>query len=169
MSIISSIGEAAALHGWVLRSGGAHGMDSLFEAGWGVQKEIYIPWPGFNGRTHGVDGAIDVTDPTILRNAAVVARQIHPSWNSLKPGGKALHTRNVFQVLGEFMHTPSDICIYYAPIDYTGSVKGGTRTAVQLCKTRGIPTYNLMMTDDIIDLGIKLELQWNNDSFISTM
>jgi len=41
------------LLGYTLRSGGANGADTAFEEGC-CRKELYLPWPGFNGRRIGV-------------------------------------------------------------------------------------------------------------------
>lgn len=162
VNIVREIGAAAKDRGWTLRSGGADGMDLLFEYFWTGAKEIYIPWPGFNNRQPGVHGAVYVTDPVVCKAAEAIAKQVHPAWSNLRSGGKTLHTRNVFQVLGESINSPSDVCVYYADVGYTGEVKGGTRTAVELSKLNNVPTFNLKMTQDVIDLGILLELQWNN-------
>lgn len=130
----------------------------MFEAVWLGDKEIYIAWNGFNNRRHGVDGAINVTDPDVLERAAVMASQVHGGWRNLTRGGKALHTRNVFQVLGQDLDRPSDICLYWAHNQPNGEVKGGTRTAVVLSQQHNVPTYNLRMTEDIIRVRELLEL-----------
>lgn len=140
--IVCRMGELAGHLGWMLRSGGAKGADLFFELRWKGPKEIYIPWNGFNRRQHAVDGAIVVDDELILQLASCKAAEIHPRWKRVTNEGKALHTRNVFQVLGATLMQPSDICVYWAD-ETGGDVSGGTRTAVMLCRERNIPTYNL--------------------------
>lgn len=53
----------AVAHEAILRSGGAPGADTAFEYGAkfaGGQREIYLPWSGFNGIEHGhLDRATD--------------------------------------------------------------------------------------------------------------
>jgi len=136
--------------GWGFRSGGAPGSDSEFERGavratgdsQSEQIEIYLPWPGFNGR-------IDVPENRILGKksnqevARQIAKKIHPAGGNLKESHLNLHGRNGYQVLGENLDLPSDFIVYYAEPDGKGSVKGGTRTAVELARCLGIPELNL--------------------------
>lgn len=52
-AVMYKFAQKMALHGAVLRSGGADGADTAFELGCDKQqgkKEIYLPWQGFNGR-----------------------------------------------------------------------------------------------------------------------
>lgn len=100
LAIMAKIGRYLAEKGWVLRSGGAEGADSSFEAGCdGVNglKEIYVPWQGFNGRT-----GIVVTHP----DTAILAAKYHPAWDRCSSGAKKLHTRNIPQILGEKSANP---------------------------------------------------------------
>lgn len=147
----------AKRHGHTLRSGSAVGMDSWFERLWGQSKEIYIASNGYRPdknshirRYHGVNGAVAHNDASDLSRAERIARRIHPNWKAMKSGGKALHTRNVFQVLGTALDLPSDIIVYYAKFNAEGNeVTGGTRTAVMLAREHNIPEFNLILPDDI--------------------
>lgn len=159
LDIIDEIGEVATKNNWTLRSGAADGMDTLFESVWNDNKEIFLPYEGFNHRFDGLQGAILVDDPLLLLGAQSIASKVHPVWKKLDKRAKNMHTRNVFQALGEDLISPSDICIYYAPVSKDGEVEGGTRTAVVICNGCGIPTYNLRNTDDVIRLRAFLE-QW---------
>lgn len=153
MTILQEIGQVARINNWILRSGAADGMDSLFEVCWSSNKEIYIPWNGFNNRWDGKDGAIFIPNSSpVIQQAQNVVSKVHPVWSRLKSGAKALHTRNVFQALGQYLIDPADICIYYAPITASGEVDGGTRTAVEICKSYNVPTFNLKITDDVVAL-----------------
>ena len=71
-----------------------------------------------------------------------IASEIHPAWHRCSDFAKLLHARNVNQVLGHDLKTPSSFVVYWA-IPAGGSCKGGTRTAVELAKKHNIPTYNL--------------------------
>ena len=58
LDTMERIGRSMARHGWTLRSGAADGTDAAFEAGAERERgprEIWLPWPGFNGRA--ADGA----------------------------------------------------------------------------------------------------------------
>ena len=136
--------------GWLLRSGGATGMDSWFERLWNGNKEIYIHKPRTGGRIDGENGAIHV-DGMRMFKARDIALGIHPNPKALKrkPDALGLHTRNIFQVLGANLDEPSDIIVYYAKFDDTGKeIAGGTRTAVVLGKQKQINHFNLILPDE---------------------
>jgi len=147
---IQLIQQQLAMHlegrGYVLRSGGAKGSDNAFEKGVTVPeyKEIFVPWSGFNGYTGG-PGVIDMTGLENRGEAASIAETIHPAWDRLSRGARALHTRNVYQVLGLDLKTPSRFLLCWA--EYQGNnrnvVKGGTNTAVQLALRNGVPVLNM--------------------------
>lgn len=156
----------ASERGYTLRSGGAIGMDSWFERLWYGPKEIFIPSATFSPdggstwRCHGVSSAIYVEHSYTNARAVKIAREIHPAWNAMSRRGKELHTRNVYQVLGEYLDNPSDIIIYYAKMDNEcKSVVGGTRTAVELARRNNILEFNLMLPDDITRLFDYMRVQ----------
>lgn len=140
-----------AKKGFTLRSGGAEGADTAFADGWGdawsetagmggsiYKAEIYLPWEGFNDQYSSMEGRLILNIP----EAQTIASEIHPAWDRLTTGAKALHTRNIYQVLGQDLNIPSTGVIFYAEPN-GNSVKGGTRTAVELAKKHDIPVYNL--------------------------
>lgn len=132
MKLMTSLAQLCRKSGFTLRSGGAGGADTAFEVGAGNLKEIYLPWKGFNG------------NKSLLFNpsfeATEIARKIHPSWKKLTSGAQKLHSRNVHQVLGKNLDTPSSFLIAW-----TEGAKevGGTRTALVLAKQNNIPIFNL--------------------------
>lgn len=136
-------GELAAA-GWTLRSGGADGADSAFEQGaraTGGPLELYLPWRGFNGRRDGIVMGHDL-------EAAKIAATLHPAWNRLPQGAAKLHTRNVPQVLGRDLASPSAFVLCWTAdgcIDEKGRTRdtGGTGTAITLASRRGVPVLNL--------------------------
>lgn len=131
--------------GWILRSGAAEGADQAFEAGCDRAeggKEIFIAWNGFCGRQQGADGVVPLIE-CAERRSYTLAEEIHPAWQHLKPGAKALHARNCFQVLGKDLATPSKFVIAYATLDKHGEPKGGTRTAIKLAEKHGVRVFNL--------------------------
>lgn len=151
LSLMRTIGYTLAHYGITGRSGSAEGADQAFEIGCAhacsMLFESYLPWNGFNDcfadRTHIV--------PNTLSNysdAIAIARSIHPVYDRLSSGAKKLHTRNVYQVLGLDLQTPSEFLICYAkPTKY--GVAGGTGTAWELAKRNGILCYNLWYSSDI--------------------
>ncbi|MEO0852715.1 MAG: hypothetical protein AAFY15_04340 [Cyanobacteria bacterium J06648_11] len=142
--LMTAIARTWCDRGWILRSGGATGADTYFENGVHyfdhIQPEIYLPWPKFNGKNFGVSEYASRE----WHAAEAMASEIHPNWKACSNSVRALHTRNVFQVLGLELSTPSEFVVYWAPETADGEVSGGTRTAVMLARSHGIPTYNLL-------------------------
>lgn len=143
--IIKSISKKLETLGYTLRSGGAKGADTFFETDIS-QKEIYIPWEGFGF------GIV----PKYSKFADDLLKELHPAYNRLTPGAKKLHLRNINQVLGIDLETPSDFLICWANFDRSGNPKGGTRTAWMLAKKYGVPCFNLKKEQDKKDLQIFL-------------
>lgn len=115
--------------GFMLRSGGADGADTAFEAGAGSAKEIIVPWPDFNNRPHGI------TPPDPAAAMALAARH-HPGWRNCSPAVRAIHARNVCIVLGPDLETPSDFVICWTA---DGRASGGTGQAIRVARAYGIP------------------------------
>ena len=128
--------------GWTLRSGGANGADTAFERGvTGGAKQIYLPWRGFNGR-EGVLANAQQWD-----GAMQIASTVHPAWTWCKPAVRKLHARNVFQVLGLDLVTPSRFVLCWTPDGCEGvatrtSKSGGTATAIVLAERFAVPVIN---------------------------
>jgi len=121
-----------AKQGYVLRSGGAGGADSAFEAGCdlaGGQKEIYLPWKGFNGSSSPLHSYANGLE------AMAVAERYHPNFQVLKPAAKSLMARNSFQVLGADLKTPSSFVVCWTE---GGKGGGGTGQALRIARDRGI-------------------------------
>lgn len=165
-----------AHHGHKLRSGKASGMDEAFQLG--IQQycdkpnftisledalklaEIYIPWRNFKNPV-----LRDYWDNVQGDNqeAEYIARNIHPAWERCSQGARKLHTRNICQILGSDLKSPSDLVLFAAP-EFNGVVKGGTATAVHLARTYGITTVNMLQTgweNKLIDMGLTCKLPTN--------
>lgn len=128
-----AIAERLRVVGYVLRSGGADGADTAFERGASGTARIYLPWRGFNGRPGTVVGEV----PELAR----IAARYHPVWDRLTRGAKALHTRNVAQVLGlapEASRSAFVVC--WTP---RGSGSGGTGQALRIATAHQVPIYDL--------------------------
>jgi hypothetical protein len=122
---------ASLLPDWTLRSGGANGADSAFENG-ALNKEIFLPWKGFNSN--------DSPLFTQSQEARDIAEKIHPKWTNLTEGMKKLHARNIHQVLGKDLNSPSLFLVCWTE---NGEEIGGTRTAIICAKENNIPVFNL--------------------------
>lgn len=119
--------------GYILRSGGAGGADLAFESGVldPNNKEIWLPWNGFNGSTSNLLPS---------DQSYKLAQTIHPVWNRLSPAAKSLHARNCNQVLGKDLATPSNFLICWTK---NAEIKGGTATAINLALNNNVPVLNL--------------------------
>ena len=127
--------------GWLLRSGHAEGADMAFELGAkDLPKEIYLPWQGFNGGRAGIDGAIDPASLSSYKRAVAYAQHFHPAWEKCSQGARALHTRNVYQILGQDLNTPVKCVICWTK---DGKSSGGTGQALRLAEYLEIPVFNL--------------------------
>lgn len=154
MRLMRRVSFRLADEGYCLRSGGAEGADSAFEEGHcealrAVCPEIYLPWADFNGRSARRSAAwIDATQLSNYEQAREIASTIHPAWDKLKRGAAALHTRNVYQVLGKDLASPSSFLLFWAmPVGKNGAVSGGTNTAVQLALRHNVRVFNLWQPD----------------------
>ena len=142
-------GQLAARLGWTLRSGAATGSDEAFEMGcdsMSGSKEIFLPYKGFNHHQS------NLYPPP--REAYVLASTIHLGYNKIKNNTrgkiiKALLARNMLQVLGEDLDTPSEFVICWTPDgcerheNYCVGVTGGTGTAIALASKHNIPVFNI--------------------------
>lgn len=132
-----------SLLGYRLRSGNADGADLAFQIGakgLGEDKyDIYVPWEGFN-KERGT--AINNIVPSKMSEAMEIASTIHPNWSKCTETSKKFHARNVCQVLGDDLDTPSSFVLYWAE-ERGGIVQGGTATAVNLARKLGIPAISV--------------------------
>lgn len=147
LEFMRRVAARLAQRGYVLRSGAAEGSDTAFEQGCvqaGGAAEIWLPWRGF--RDHADTGLY----PT--EQHAQMAETVHPAWDRLSRGPRALHSRNVGQVLGRDLDTPVSFVLCWTP-DGCETEKartrdtGGTGTAIVLAARKGIPVINLANPD----------------------
>lgn len=138
-----NIAEDLAGRGCTLRSGGAAGADSAFEQGCGNgRKEIYLPWRGFNKNSSKL--WFNRFPYEICQEAYKQARLVHPAWDRLSTPVKTLHARNVLQVMGKDLQTPSEFVVCWTP---NGACMGGTATAIKLAQKYDIRVINLALED----------------------
>lgn len=132
--------------GMILRSGGAAGADTAFEEGCvsvSGPMRIYLPKPGWNGRRFGGPYTGKVDD-----RAFEIAARLHPGWGSLKPFVRMLHARNVHQVLGDNLDSPSEFVVCWTPDGAsepgeTSSRTGGTGQAIRTAHEFGVKVHNI--------------------------
>lgn len=137
--LMTNVAQVLEDKGYTLRSGGAKGADTFFSI-LVDKKEIYIPWEGFDGK-----GGIV---PEFTQEHENILKSIHPAYERLSQGAKKLHMRNINQVLGRDLATPSEFLTCWAETDLKGIPKGGTRTAWVLAREYGIPCFNMFNDKD---------------------
>jgi len=134
---MTQIAEYLYKQDYILRSGGADGADLAFEKGAKDKKEIYLPWKGFNNSNSDL---YEIPD-----EAFKIAEKIHPAWERCKDEWKKFHARNVLQVLGKDLNTPSDFVVCWTK---GGIIVGGTGIAMRIAKLYDIPLFNLAVNED---------------------
>lgn len=152
-----------ALHGLILRSGGAGGNDTAYEFGAKVAydllsqrwpehfppyayervMQIFLPWDGFNGRYKSQSHYV----ASIPQEASELAKHYHPQKQNLKGVVLKLMARNCQQVLGRQLDDPSRFVSCFTPDgvsegDKTTSKTGGTGQAIRLASAQHVPVYN---------------------------
>lgn len=144
--LMRKLGKRFGELGFTLRSGAAQGADSAFEEG-AMQaegnREIFLPWRGFNGGRDGI-----VVSSVQQAKAFEVAKTVHPVWDRLTDPVKKLHSRNCFQVLGQDLDEPADFLLCWTRDGCEGratrtSKSGGTATAIVLAENHGVPVFNM--------------------------
>ena len=137
-TVCSAMTETAKLLdscGYTLRSGGADGADLAFEKG-ALNKEIWVPWKGFNSNESNL---------TPSKEAFDIAKTVHPVWFKLSQAAQKLHARNCHQVLGNDLKTPSLFLLCWTP---DGKITGGSATAINLAIRYNIPVFNYATVTD---------------------
>ncbi len=162
LKLMQAIGFRLGSLGIRLRSVGAEGADSAFEAGarraikehYCPESLIYLPYPGFLGKS----GITFAPNSQTWKEATRIIRDLHPAWDHCSDFAKKAHTRNAFQVLGCDLRTPSQFLVFYAEVS-RGEIQGGTRTAVVLAKKFQIPCFNLFYGNEKFELKAFLEIE----------
>lgn len=150
-----ALSKLLSTKGFLPRSGHAIGSDYAVEIGarygWSsleVGPEIFLPYDGFNGGSTKRDPWLfNATKLPKYQEAQVRLGSYH-NLDRLKGFALAAHTRNMFQVLGSDLASPSKFLLVCADPTSKKSqqVKGGTGTAVRVALDLGVPVYNLRRT-----------------------
>lgn len=144
LQLFEDVGAYLAKKGYILRSGAAQGADQAFERGndsVNGQKEIYLPWSGFENST----STFIVKD----KKAFEIAEQFHPYWQNLKQGAKKLIARDVHQMLGWDLQTPSSFVICWTK---NGSGEGGSGQCIRIAKHYNRPVFDAGKWKDIEEI-----------------
>jgi len=135
--LFTEIGGEVRERGWYLRSGHALGSDYAFELGSKERCIVYLPWEGFNKE----QPILGIPRVSLLRDEVLkMVYLFEPYAKDLSNGVKRIKSRNIFQVLGEDLETPSDVVICWTE---GGIVEGGTGLAINVAMANGIPIVNV--------------------------
>ncbi len=152
----TKIGECLARAGLILLSGGAVGSDSAFERGVGDKHLIFYgntrhkTLHGYASIPRGAGRVLIEDGPLAQRAEQIVQHVLEPDhWRNItrNPFVRNLIRRNVFQVLGPQLNTPTEFLVCWAKPE-GDSIHGGTKSAYELARLLGIPTYNLIDGND---------------------
>jgi hypothetical protein len=143
LGTMTRVAERLRALGFTLRSGGAQGADSAFDAGAGSAAEIFLPWRGYE-RRQGATVALEQP----ADDAFPVAEGLHPAWERLKSPVRALMARNAHQVLGAGLDRPAAFVVCWTPDGAETEAErsretGGTGLAIALASRWGVPVFNM--------------------------
>lgn len=162
---------------WVMTSGGAEGADAFFQKGLDIDGfdaiseglfKLFLPWKGFNGNTRGIVMEHDKSEIMHKARKILVDMNVYdtvPRFIEYESKSRdlltrrelaiaTLHTRNVFQIMNEFLDKPVNMVVCYTPdkaisrADYSKKT-GGTGIAINLADALGIPVFNIAREDHL--------------------
>lgn len=185
---MTAIAKTLEGRGFTLRSGFAGGADTAFELGTtrDDRREIFAPWKGFGANPNSphektrwdqirrheqitghkfTPARATLLEGAMARKSEQLAAPHHPNWDRLGSDPKALHSRNMGQVLGPNLDVPARFEMAYT-VD--GKASGGTGQAIRVAQSVGIPVLNLHDADIraavMTELGIGRERQVERSS-----
>lgn len=131
--------------GYILRSGNAYGFDKIINYVHPASREIYLPYADFGGEAEG-----NIMIPSEFSNyskAVEIVRKLHPNRNLSDIHIRYL-ARDVYQVLGKDLNTPSEIVYCWSEdgaekLEEITEKTGGTAMAIRVALNYHIPVVNL--------------------------
>lgn len=137
---MTAIAKQLAKLGYTCNSGGADGADSAFEKGAVINRQIFLPWDGFNGkRVESMNKMHNTWKYSVPPFNEELVRKYHPKPSALSEDGWKFMSRNSYQVLGEDLKTPVEFVLCWTQ---EGKLKGGTAQALRIAKDKDIPIFN---------------------------
>jgi hypothetical protein len=147
LQLMEWIGHYLGARGWILRSGGAEGADKAFEEGCDQvqgEKEIFLPWKGYNDNTSPLYYKSKLISDDIKHQSFDLAEKYHPAWGQCTYGAKCLLARDGMQILGVDLKTSVSMVIFWSP----KIGRGGTSQALRIAEDNNIKIFNLGVIDD---------------------
>ena len=129
-----------------LRTGGAIGADLAFMK-YTSNHEIFLPYEGYNGTRSNGDSILTVDECQDIDEAWRIAASFHKLGNKIKNKHKYKPLmRNVYNVLGRDLKSPSDVVLYWNCLSNPTS---GTQHTVDIAKAFNINTFNINDDDEL--------------------
>lgn len=145
-NIVIEIAKELSDRGFIMRSGGSKGTETFFEKGTKFRnREIYLPWNGFNEKECNSIGNYLCTDKLsrdLVNQAEELIAPHHSHWDKLNGTHKRLYIKQVFQLLGRNLDSPTNFVLYYGN-ESGGVIKNNALIGIKLAKRLMIPTFNL--------------------------
>lgn len=164
VSIMRRLAEDMDRRGWILRSGGASGADSAFEAGARdpSRRAIYLPGSSFNGRQAGPGGYFDSTQLPGWQAALGTVMEFHPSRTYQRAAGEMIATG------GLPVATVMDRIQRFGPrLDHSGRPKSTEREAEELAFAVSLQARNAMQVlGPNLDRPADLVIAWTPGGLI---
>ena len=153
LKLMETLGARLGALGYTLRTGGAEGADTAFMLGSPRELlEVFVPWSGFVRHPDLAAACRVITHNPRYEDALALAEAHHPRWQACSPGARKLHARNVAQVHGQDLETPSKFVVCWTK---TGGAHGGTGQALRLAEAASVPIFNLRLpgcTEELLTL-----------------
>jgi hypothetical protein len=126
--------------GYWARSGHASGADYAFEKGAKENCIVYLPWQGFNDKLPIVGHVRYNYKPEVEERALDAVLSHEPYVAKLSDAIKKIKCRNVYQLVGEKLNSPSDLVVCWT---LRGEPVGGTGLVIKMARQAEIPIINL--------------------------
>lgn len=154
--LMEKIAEKLVEKNYILRSGASPGADQAFEKGArnsGGKMEIYLPYAGFEDHRREEKYNYLPAEFKNYAQAEKLAKKYHPNFESLAKRQKMFIVRDVYQVLGQDLNTPSAFVICWTEDGCKNDKErtartGGTGQAISTASDYGIPIFNLKLQRD---------------------
>jgi hypothetical protein len=147
------LAQVLAEHDWTLRTGLAEGADQAFYRGAAIGRgpvELFLPWAGFSQAAR-IPGLRETVLERPSEDACRIAQRFHPAWAKLGAPVRALHARNVHQVLGRDLQTPAGLVVCWTQNGSRDGLTpgtGGTGQALRIAAGYGVPVLNIARPGD---------------------
>lgn len=137
---MTAIAKRLAKFGYTCNSGGAPGADSAFERGAVINRQIFLPWDGFNEKHIETMNKLHNTwNYSVPPFNEELVLKYHPRPASLSDAGWKLMSRNSYQVLGPDLKSPVEFVLCWTK---DGKASGGTGQAIRIANDCNIPVFN---------------------------